>query len=165
MSKGSSGKESSGKTNAMRILESRGISYDHFTYEADGFADGVTVAGKLGQSCDEVFKTLVTTGSDREHYVFVIPVDKELDLKKCAASVGVKSVEMLHMKDLFNLTGYVRGGCTAVGMKKKFVTRIDETAILQDLIYVSGGRIGSQIRIAPDDLLRAAEAEYADLTR
>ncbi len=159
------GKENSGKTNAMRILDSMEIPYEHFTYESDGFADGVTVAGKLGLSCDEVFKTLVTTGNDREHYVFVIPVDKELDLKKCAASVGVKSVEMLHMKDLFNLTGYVRGGCTSVGMKKKFVTRIDETAILQDQIYVSGGRIGSQIRIAPDDLLRAAEAEYADLTR
>ena len=153
------------KTNAMRMLEKLGIEYTAHEYDSDGFMDGIEVADKLGLPHEQIYKTLVTTGADRQHYVFVIPVEQELDLKKCAKSVGVKSIQMPPVKELFALTGYVRGGCTSVGMKKKFVTRIDETAILQDQIYVSGGRIGSQIRIAPDDLLRAAEAEYADLTR
>ena len=153
------------KTNAMRILERMKIPFTHQEYDCDEFTDGSDAATKLGLPHEKVFKTLVTVGADREHYVFVIPVDQELDLKKCAASVGVKSVQMLHMKDLFPLTGYVRGGCTAVGMKKKFVTRIHKSAKAEDQIYVSGGRIGCQICLAPDDLCRAAEAEYADLTR
>lgn len=152
------------KTNAMRILEQMGIAFSHTEYEADEFTDGASTADKLGLDHDQVFKTLVTTGADRNHYVFVIPVDETLDLKKCAKSVGVKSVEMLPQKELFPLTGYVRGGCTAIGMRKKFVTRIDETAQLFDAIYVSGGRIGCQLRLAPDDYLSAADAAYADLT-
>lgn len=151
------------KTNAMRILEKKGISFTHQEYACDEFTDGMDVAAHLGLPYEQVFKTLVTVGSDRQHYVFVIPVDGELDLKKCARSVGVKSVSMIHMKELFPLTGYVRRGCTAIGMKKAFVTRIHESAKMQDLIYISGGRIGVQIRLAPDDLCLAARAEYADL--
>lgn len=152
------------KTNAMRILETLGIGYDFLAYDAEEFSDAQETADRLGLPHEEVFKTLVTEGSDREHYVFVIPIDETLNLKKCASSVGVKSVQMIHQKDLFPLTGYVRGGCTAIGMKKQFVTRLDETAMLFDRIYVSAGRVGCQIHLAPDDFLRAAEASYADLT-
>lgn len=151
------------KTNAMRILERLKIPYEHREYEQDEFTDGSEVADKLGLPHGQVYKTLVTVGADRQHYVFVVPVDEELDLKKCARSVGVKSVQMIHVKELFSLTGYVRGGCTAVGMKKQFTTRIDDSAKAQEKIYVSGGRLGSQILLAPDDLCRAAAAEYADL--
>lgn len=152
------------KTNAMRILEKMKIPYTHQEYECDEFTDGSDIAEKLGLDHDQVFKTLVTVGADKQNYVFVIPVDKELDLKKCARSVGVKSVSMIHMKELLPLTGYVRGGCTAIGMKKKFVTRIDTAAKMQDAIYVSGGRIGMQIKLAPEDFIKAADAEFAELT-
>lgn len=151
------------KTNAMRILERMKIPFTHQEYDCDEFTDGSDVATKLGLPHEQVFKTLVTEGNDRQHYVFVIPVDDELDLKACARSVGVKSVQMIHMKELFPLTGYVRGGCTAIGMKKQFVTRIDESARKQDYIYISGGRIGSQIQLAPDAFCKAANAEYATL--
>ena len=153
------------KTNAMRILERMKISFTHQEYDCDEFTDGSDVASKLGLPHEQVFKTLVTVGNDKQHYVFVIPVDEELDLKACARSVGVKSVQMIHMKELFPLTGYVRGGCTAIGMKKQFATRIDESAKALDQIYVSGGRIGSQIQLAPDDFCRASNAEYASLTQ
>ncbi len=152
------------KTNAMRILERMKIPFTHHEYECDEFTNGSDIAEKLGLPHEKVFKTLVTIGNDKQVYVFVVPVDDELDLKKCARSVSVKSVQMIHMKDLFATTGYVRGGCTAVGMKKQFVTRIDESARELDEIYVSGGRVGSQICLAPEDLLKAAQAEYADLT-
>ena len=151
------------KTNAMRILERMKIPFSHQEYDCDEFTDGSSAADRLGLPHEQVFKTLVTVGADRQHYAFVIPVDDSLALKKCARSVGVKSVEMLHMKELFPLTGYVRGGCTAIGMKKKFVTRIHESAKQFERIYISGGRIGCQIMLAPDDFCRAAEAEYADL--
>lgn len=153
------------KTNAMRILDTLGIAYTATEYEAGEFTDGAETADKLGLDHEQVFKTLVTVGADREHYVFVIPVDESLDLKKCARSVGAKAVSMLPQKELFALTGYVRGGCTSVGMKKQFTTRIDESAILFDTIYVSGGRIGLQLCLAPDDLCRAANAAYADLVQ
>ena len=152
------------KTNAMRILDREKISYDHFSYEAGEFTDGIETADKLGLPHELVYKTLVTVGSDRQHYVFVIPIEKELDLKKCARSVDVKNVEMIHVKELFGLTAYVRGGCTAIGMKKPFVTRIDESAAEHEKIYISGGRIGCQICLAPDDFCRAAGADYAPLT-
>lgn len=152
------------KTNAMRILETLGIRYDAISYEADEFTDAQETADKLGLPHEEVFKTLVTEGNDREHYVFVIPIDATLNLKKCAVSVGVKSVQMIHQKELFPLTGYVRGGCTAIGMKRQFATRLDETAMLYDKIYISAGRIGCQIHLSPEDFLTAAEASYADLT-
>ncbi|MBO5543169.1 MAG: Cys-tRNA(Pro) deacylase [Oscillospiraceae bacterium] len=152
------------KTNAMRILERMAIAYEHTEYTCDEFTDGGTVATMLGLPHEAVFKTLVAVGPDRENYVFVIPVDEELDLKKCARSVGAKSVRLIPMKELFPLTGYVRGGCTAIGMKKQFPTRLDESAMLFDKIHISGGRIGSEITLAPEDFLKAAEAEYAELT-
>ena len=152
------------KTNVMRTLEQKKIVYTGHFYDADSSLTGTEIAEKLGEPTECVFKTLVTSGKPGKYYVFVIPVDEELDLKKCARSVGAKSVHLIPMKELFPLTGYVRGGCTAIGMKKQFPTRLEESAILFDRIYVSGGRIGSQIRLAPDDFLRAAEAEYAELT-
>ena len=157
-------KEQEVKTNAMRILDRLKIPYTHMSYEAGEFVDGIQTADKLGLPHEKVFKTLVTEGNDKNHYVFVIPIEKELDLKACARSVGVKSVEMIHVKDLFGLTGYVRGGCTSIGMKKQFVTRVDSSAAKQDRIYVSGGKIGCQIELSPDDLLRADQGEYADIT-
>ena len=153
------------KTNAMRMLEKLGIAYTAHEYDCDGFMDGVEVADMLGLAHEVIYKTLVTVGADRQHYVFVIPVEKELDLKKCARSVGVKSVAMLPVKDLFALTGYVRGGCTSVGMKKQFATRIDESALALPQIYVSAGRLGCQMCLAPRDLATAARAEFADLTQ
>ena len=153
------------KTNAMRILERMKIPYAHREYDCSEFTDGSEAAEKLGLPKEQVFKTLVTVGADKQHYVFIIPVGEELDLKKCAASVGVKSVEMIRVKELFPLTGYVRGGCTAVGMKKQFRTRLNESAKNFEKIYVSGGRIGCQICLAPDDLCTASDAQYADLTR
>ena len=156
-------KEKEVKTNAMRILERMKIPFRQTTYEVDEFVDGLQTAKKLSLPVETVFKTLICVGNDRQHYVFVIPVAEELDLKKCARSVGVKSVSMIHVKELFDLTGYVRGGCTAIGMKKQFVTRIDESAAAFDEIHVSGGKIGCQISLAPDDFCRAAGAEYAQL--
>ena len=153
------------KTNAVRIVEAAGIPYEMHEYEApEGFLDGVSVAKALGQEPGSVFKTLVTVGQSREYYVCEIPVDKELDLKKAAKAVGEKSVEMLHVKELTKVTGYVRGGCTAIGMKKQFPTVIDESACTQKLIYVSGGKIGMQIRLKPDDLKKADNAESAAIT-
>ncbi len=157
-------KEKEVKTNAMRILDRAGVSYTHQSYEAGEFVDGVQTADKLGLPHEKVFKTLVTVGADREHYVFVIPIEKELDLKKCARSVGAKSVQMIHVKELLGLTGYMRGGCTAIGMKKQFVTRIDASARQLDEIYISGGKIGCQIRLAPADFIAVTSAEYAELT-
>ena len=157
------GKET--KTNAMRILDRQKIPYQLNTYECGEFIDGVTIADQLGQSYDMSFKTLVMTGKSRQYYVFALPVDKEVDMKKAAKSVGEKSVEMIHVKDINAITGYIRGGCTAIGMKKQYVTRIDESAKTQEQIYVSGGRIGSQIQLKPDDLAKAARAEFADIIR
>ena len=151
------------KTNAMRILERMKIPFEHREYECDSFTDGCDIADKLGLPQEQVFKTLVTHGADRQHYVFVIPVDQELDLKKCARAVNVKSVQMIHVKELLPLTGYMRGGCTAIGMKKAFPVRIHESAKDKKEIFISGGRIGSQIRLAPEDFCRACDAEYADL--
>ena len=123
------------------------------------------VARVLGQNPESTFKTLVTEGKSKNHYVFMIPVAEELDLKKCAAAVGEKKVEMIHVKELLGLTGYVRGGCSPIGMKKRYPTWIDETARQFDRIYVSAGARGQQIILAPDDLAACVEAEYADLTK
>ena len=153
------------KTNAMRILESMKIPFTHYTYECDEFVDGIQVADMLGIPHEKVYKTLVTVGNSKNYFVFVIPIAEELDLKKAAKSVGEKNVEMIHVKDINGITGYIRGGCTAIGMKKQFVTRVDESAILLETMIVSGGRIGSQIELAPDDLCRASAAEYSDLVR
>ena len=153
------------KTNAMRILESMKIPFQHLTYECDEFVDGIQIADMLGLSHEKVYKTLVTVGSSKNYFVFVIPIAEELDLKAAARSVGEKSVEMIHVKDINSVTGYIRGGCTAVGMKKQYVTRIDRSAEKLPEIIVSGGRIGSQLMLAPGDLARAAKAEFADIIR
>ena len=153
------------KTNAMRILESMEIPFMHYTYECDAFVDGLQIADQLSLPYEKVYKTLVAKGSSRNYFVFVIPVALELDLKKAARSVGEKNMEMLHVKDINAVTGYIRGGCTAVGMKKQYVTRIDDSAKALETMIVSGGRIGSQIELAPADLARAAGAEFADLVK
>lgn len=153
------------KTNAMRILESMKIPYTHMTYECDEFVDAIQIADMLSLPYEKVYKTLVTEGSNREYFVFVIPIAEELDLKAAARSVGQKSVEMIHVKDINKITGYIRGGCTAIGMKKQYITRIDLSAKEQEKIIVSGGRIGSQLELSPEDLARAAGAEFADLIR
>mgnify|MGYP001134292025 CR=1 FL=1 len=152
------------KTNAMRILDSMKIPYTHYTYECDEFVDALRIADQLKLPYEKVYKTLVTRGAN-DFFVFVIPINRELDLKAAARSVGEKSVEMIPVKEINTVTGYIRGGCTAIGMKKQYVTRIDISARSQTAIVVSGGRIGSQIELAPQDLLSAARAEYADLIR
>lgn len=153
------------KTNAMRILETMKIPYQHLTYECDEFVDGIQVADMLGMPYEKMYKTLVTVGNSKNYFVFVIPIAEELDLKAAARSVGEKSVEMIHVKDINSVTGYIRGGCTAVGMKKQYVTRIHSEAKELPEIIVSGGRIGSQLVLAPEDLARAAKAEFADIVR
>ena len=156
-------KEKEIKTNVMRILEKNKIKFEHYTYECEEFVDGLQIADKLNLPYEKVYKTLVTVGSSKNYFVFTIPIDKELNLKKAAKSVGEKSVEMIHVKDINAITGYIRGGCTAIGMKKQFVTRIDELSQKQSTIIVSGGKIGSQIELTPDDWIKATGGEYADI--
>ncbi len=156
-------KEKEIKTNAMRILDKSKVSYRINTYECEEFHDGVSIAEMLGQDPDMTFKTLVTQGKSKNFFVFVIPVNREIDLKAAAASVGEKSVEMIHVKDINKITGYIRGGCTPIGMKKQFVTVVDNTAKSFDEIIISGGRIGSQIFLAPDDLVKVTGAKYDDI--
>lgn len=156
--------ERSEKTNAMRILESKGESYEPF-YLPSLPRDGKEAAEMLGADPASVFKTLVTVGSDLEHYVFAIPVGETLDLKKAARAAGVKSLEMLPQKELFPLTGYVHGGCSPIGMKKGFRTFFDETAILYDAVVTSAGKLGVFLRTSPAAFERVAGATYADLVR
>ncbi len=153
------------KTNAMRILETLQIPFEVYTYECDEFVDGIQIADMLGLPHDKVFKTLVTQGASKNYFVFVIPIAEELDMKKAARCVGEKSVAMIPVKDINQVTGYIRGGCTAIGMKKQYVTRVAEEAILQDTIIVSGGRLGMQMELTPDALLQATGAEYADILK
>lgn len=153
------------KTNAMRILESAGIPFEILSYTVDeSDLSGVHVAEELGLPVDQVFKTLVTKGSKNGYAVFVIPVAEELDLKKCALAAGDKRVEMIPMKELLPLTGYIRGGCSPVGMKKPFPTYFDETATLFDRIYLSAGVRGKQFCLDPMALCDFLGAEFADLT-
>ena len=153
-----------GKTNVMRALETQGIPFSVMTYEVDeNNFDGALVARKIGLDPDSVFKTLVCAGDKGSHVVCCIPVTQELDLKKAARAAGHKRVEMLPLKELLPLTGYVRGGCSPIGMKKPFPTYIDETAQLFDRVAVSAGKRGMQIVLAPDNLRRAAGAAFADL--
>ena len=147
------------KTNAMRILDRMKISYSTYSYECDEFTDAQHTADQLGFAHEVMFKTLVTVSPSGEYFVFVLPIDNELDLKKAAHEAGVKSLAMIHVKDITAITGYVRGGCTAIGMKKDYPTVIDETCILVDKIMVSGGRLGSQIMLSPDDYIRATGAK------
>lgn len=151
------------KTNVMRTLEQKKISYTAHAYDPDGPIDGVSVAQTLGQAPERVFKTLVTRGASGGYYVFDIPVAESLDLKKAAKAVGEKSVAMLPQKELLGLTGYVHGGCSPVGMKKQFPTVFHETAALYDTICVSAGRIGAQVECRPGDLIGLLQAATADI--
>ena len=151
------------KTNVMRILDGKKISYESHLYEQDATLSGEDIAGILGEDSDKVFKTLVTVGKSGEHYVFVIPVEAELDLKKAAKACAEKAVAMIKQKELLPLTGYVHGGCSPIGMKKPFRTFIHETATLYDRIYVSAGKVGFQIEIAPSDLIEVAGCVVADV--
>ncbi len=153
------------KTNAMRILEKANIPFSAHTYDPNGEIDGVSVAHKLGQDEARVFKTLVTQGSSRNYFVFVIPVAKELSLKAAARAVGEKSVDMIPVKSINQVTGYIRGGCSPIGMKKQYTTVLDASALDQDTIIFSGGKIGFQIEMAPRDLLQLIAATTADITQ
>ena len=152
------------KTNAMRILDKLKIEYQVHTYDSsDGKIDGISVAEKVGRKPEELYKTLVTKGK-KDYFVFVIPVDKELNLKECAKTVGEKSVEMIPTADLLKVTGYIRGGCSPVGMKKSYVTVVDSAAQELETITFSGGKIGLQIELTPSDLQKAANVQYAHIT-
>lgn len=159
-------KQKPDKTNAMRQLDSAGIVYEMGEYEYDeSDLSGVHAAEALGVSEDEVFKTLVTRGDDNNLFVFVIPSGATLDLKKAAKVSGNKKIDMIHVKEIFDLTGYIRGGCSPIGMKKQYPTYIDETAVLFDQIYFSAGKRGVQIILSPDILADFIGADFADLTR
>ena len=153
------------KTNVMRLLDGMGIPYTPRSYPADGSApSGVEAARLMGEDPSHVFKTLVTEGKSRAHYVFMVPVAEELDLKKAAACVGDKALSMLKSKELLPLTGYVHGGCSPIGMKKPFPTAVDETVELCDTVIFSAGKIGYQVEMTPADLQRAISCTLADLT-
>ena len=151
------------KTNAMRILDKNKIAYRIRTYECEEFIDGIHVADLNGDSYDQSFKTLVTVGKTGNYYVFVIPVDKEIDFKKAARAVGEKSVEMVHVKDINAVTGYIRGGCTPLGMKKLYPTVIQKSATDFDEIIISGGKLGIQIILNPLDLAKVVRAAFEDV--
>lgn len=157
-------KDKSQKTNAMRILDKNKIPYKVNYYECEEFIDGVHIANMLSQPLDSTFKTLVTKGKSGGYFVFVIPIDKELSLKAAAKSVGEKSIGMVHVKDIRAVTGYIRGGCTSVGMKKQFPTIIDSSALNFDEIIISGGALGTQIFIAPSDLVKVTGAKTEHIT-
>ncbi|AOT68618.1 aminoacyl-tRNA deacylase [Geosporobacter ferrireducens] len=143
------------KTNAMRILDKAGITYKTYSYDhGDGLVDGISVAAKIGQPVDKVYKTLVTQGTNREYYVFIIPVAAELDLKAAARAVGEKAVGMIKVIDINKVTGYIRGGCSPIGMKKEYRTILDSSCKGLDTIIVSAGKIGHQVELAPSDLVR-----------
>ena len=151
------------KTNVMRVLDSKKISYTSHEYEPDPTLTGVQIAAILGEPSENVFKTLVTLGRSGAHYVFVIPVHAELDLKKAAKASGEKSIEMIRQKELLPLTGYVHGGCSPIGMKKPFPTFIHASAETLEKIYVSAGKVGFQIELSPSDLINAAGCVPADI--
>ena len=157
-------KEKNIKTNAMRIIEKNGANMEIINYESNGFLDGVSIAAKLGQPYAQTFKTLVTKGKT-DYFVCVVPVAKELDLKKAAKSFGEKALEMINVKDILKITGYVRGGCSPVGMKKQFRTVFDASAKNFEQIMFSGGRLGSQIKMSPIDLAKIIDAEFAEITQ
>lgn len=152
------------KTNVMRVLDGLKIAYVSHFYQADPTLRGEEIAALLGEPAEQVFKTLVTAGKPGKYYVFVIPVAQELNLKKAAAATGEKSVRMIPQKDLLPLTGYVHGGCSPVGMKKRFPTYVDETAGALKRLCVSAGKVGCQVELSPEDLRRAAPYQLADLT-
>ncbi len=156
-------KEKIEKTNAMRLLEQASIPYTEHEYDPEKAISAKAVAALMNQDVEQVFKTLVTVGKSKEHYVFVVPGEGELDLKKAAKVSGEKFIEMIPQKDLLPLTGYIHGGCSPLGMKKKFKTFIDETAQLFDTIFVSGGKRGLQVEVNPVQLASLVEATFADI--
>jgi Cys-tRNA(Pro)/Cys-tRNA(Cys) deacylase len=154
------------KTNALRLLDSKRISYQLMTYEnADGKIDGVSVAQKINKEPRMVYKTLVSQGISKALYVFIIPVEAELDLKKAAKAAGEKKVEMIPVKDIQKWTGYIRGGCSPIGMKKHYSTFIDQSAKELETIVVSGGKIGVQVELSVFDLQSVTEASIADIKK
>ncbi len=153
------------KTNVMRILEQNKAEFEVLRYECDSFMEGTAIAEKLGDPEEKTFKTLVTQGKSREYYVCVVPVAEELDLKKAAKVFGEKSLEMIYVKDIFQITGYVRGGCSPIGMKKQFKTVIHESALSYDRIMFSGGRLGEQIKMSPRELEKIIGARFNDIIR
>ena len=153
------------KTNVMRILDNFKVNYKHYSYTDTDAISGIEVATVLNQNPEQVFKTLVTVSKTKKYYVFVIPVAKELDLKKAAKSVNEKSIEMLKLKDLLPTTGYIHGGCSPIGMKKFFTTVIDETAKNFNTIIFSGGKIGYQVELSLNDLSKVIKYSTADITK
>lgn len=153
------------KTNAMRILDRMKLSYTTHTYECDEFTDGKQTADLLGFPHEIMFKTLVTVSPDKSYFVFAIPIDDELDLKKAARAASVKSLAMIHVKEINSVTGYIRGGCTAIGMKKQYPVFMHESALTQPHIIVSGGKIGAQIELTPQDYEKACQAVFCDLIK
>ena len=151
------------KTNVMRVLDGKKISYMSHSYEQDATMSGAQIAGILGEPVEKVFKTLVTQGKSGAYYVFIVPVESELDLKKAAKAAGEKAVSMIKQKDLLPLTGYIHGGCSPIGMKKQFPTFIHETATQSDRIFVSAGRVGYQIELKPQELILVSKAVVADI--
>ncbi|MGC5324005.1 Cys-tRNA(Pro) deacylase [Brevibacillus sp. SYSU BS000544] len=154
------------KTNAMRLLDKEKIDYAMMTYQTDdGKIDGVSVANKIGREAGVVYKTLISQGTSKAYFVFVIPVEAELDLKKAARAVGEKKVEMIPVKDITKVSGYIRGGCSPIGMKKLFTTIIDERAQSLDTMIVSGGNIGVQIELKAENLAKVTKANFADVAQ
>ncbi len=151
------------KTNVMRVLDGKKIAYQKHEYEPDATMTGEEIAAILGEDPEKVFKTLVTQGKSGAYYVFVVPVKEELDLKKAAKAAGEKSVSMIKQKELLPLTGYIHGGCSPIGMKKQFQTFIHETAMNYEKIFVSAGKVGFQIELAPSDLLIVVKCDTADI--
>ena len=153
------------KTNAMRLLDRLKIPYEYETYECDEFVSGVQTAEQIGLPHEQVYKTLVTISNTKEYLVYMIPVEKELDLKKCAKVAGVKSCEMIHVKDINKITGYIRGGCSPLGMKKQFRTFMYEDSLNQDTIYFSAGKIGMQIEMDPKVLVDLIHVQAVDIIK
>ena len=151
------------KTNVMRTLDQKKIPYTAHSYDPDGPIDGVSVAQILGQPAEQVFKTLVTKAASGAYYVFDIPVAENLDLKKAAKAVGEKSIELLHVAEINAVTGYIRGGCSPVGMKKQYPTVFHRTALDYETVYISAGKIGAQVELAPQALLDLLRADTADI--
>ena len=153
------------KTNAMRILDRHKVAYEILNYECDEFIDGLHTAELTGAPVEQTYKTLVMQGKSKAYYVFVVQIAEEVDLKAAARAAGEKSVEMIHVKDINKITGYIRGGCSPVGMKKQFVTTYHETAQNNPVIMVSGGKIGTQVECKPDELLKITKGQYADICK
>lgn len=156
-------KEKEIKTNAMRILDKNKISYEVLQYECDEFIDGLHTAQKTGAPVEQSFKTLIVQGKSKEYYVVVIPIALEIDLKKAAKAVGEKSVELIHVKDITKVSGYVRGGCSPLGMKKQYPTIIHESALAHEEIYISGGRIGTTLKLNPKELVEIVSGKFVEI--